>query len=132
MSANAKVGTGTTITFGTSTGFTPKVLDMQVFSMSREAINTSDFSTTAAHTFIPADLVDFGDLTLEIEWDAATSVTVPYGAAAETITITPKGGGSVAFSGFITEYTPSIPMEDKMTASITIKVTGDITDAGPS
>lgn len=33
------------------------------------------------------------------------------------------------FSGFLTGYTPNAPMEDKMSASVTIKVTGTTTVA---
>jgi hypothetical protein len=36
-------------------------------------------------------------------------------------------GTTWTFDGFLTDYSPKDPMLDKMTATATVKVTGDIT-----
>lgn len=131
------IGTGTTIGFGTS-GFSLELLDVDGPGLSREFVETSHMGTAAPgagqmgnKTFLPKRQVDPGELTFECHLDP--DVIPPIHAAAETITITfplPAGGATAATwacSGFITSYEPSDPMEDKMTVSITVKLTGPIT-----
>lgn len=121
----AEIGTGTTITF--SSGFFAEILDITGPGAAREAIATSHMGTGSAHTFVPADLVDWGELSVEIAFDPATKP--PIRGAVETITITfPNSAASTwAFSGFLTGFEPSDPLEERMTASATIKVTGVVT-----
>ena len=119
------IGTGTTIAF--SSGFFAEILDVSGPSAARESVQVSHMGTTNAHVFTPTDLVDWGELTVEIGFDPGTKP--PMNGAAETVTITfPNSGASTwAFSGFMTAFEPSVPLEDRMTGSATIKVTGDVT-----
>jgi len=123
-SPSVDIATGITITFGTSE-FTAEILDVTPPGMSREAIETTHQGTTGQKTFMPADLYDSGELGFDIHFNPDTSP--PIGSAAETITITFPSGATWAFTGFMTGYAPSAPLEDKMTASVTVKVTGAIT-----
>ena len=118
------IGTGIAITF--STGFLAEILDVSPPGASRESIQTSHMGTTSAHTFTPADLVDWGELVVEMAFNPSTAI--PIGGAAETITITfPDSGTAVwTFTGFMTGFEPSAPLEDRMTATATIKVTGKV------
>lgn len=118
----AIIGTGTTITFGTSTGFTPDVIAFgQMASWERPAIETSHMGTVSWHSFAPGELVDPGECQMTIAFQA--SEVPPITAVPETITITFQGG-TISGSGFITSYTPNAPLEERMTADITIKWTG--------
>lgn len=122
----ARIGTGTTISFGTSS-FTPDVIAFgQMASWERPAIETSHMGTTDWHTFLPGDLVNPGECQLTIAFDVGD--IPPITAAPETITIG-GFGGTIAGTGFITSYTPSAPLEDRMTADITIKWTSTNTQA---
>lgn len=125
----AMIGTGTTIAFTNSShgDFFAEILDISPPNASREAIQTSHMGTTNAHTFVPADLTDWGELNCEIAFDPRD--TPPIGVAADTITITfPNSAASTwAFTGFMTSYEPSVPLEDRATANVTIKVTGQVT-----
>ena len=118
------ISTGITITF--STGFLAEILDVSPPGSSRESIQTSHMGTTNAHTFTPADLVDWGELTVEMAF--APGTTPPITSVAEEIVITfPDSGASTwTFSGFMTGFEPSAPLEDRMTASATIKVSGAV------
>lgn len=118
------IGTGIVITF--STGFFAEILDVSPPGASRESIQTSHMGTTAAHTFTPADLVDWGEMTVEMGFLPSTAP--PMTGVAESITITfPNSGAAVwTFTGFMTGFEPSAPLEDRMTASATIKVTGAV------
>ncbi|MFE3839419.1 phage tail tube protein [Pseudogemmobacter sonorensis] len=40
--------------------------------------------------------------------------------------ITYPNGVTVSFDGFIQEYTPAIPLDDRLTATVNIRVTGDV------
>lgn len=130
----ADVGTGTSITFGTS-GFDANLLSIDGPSSTRESVETSHMGTTGDHTFMPADLVDRGEVSLTFEFDPDKEP--PIDQAAETITITwpvPSGssnGATWQFTGFMTDYSPGAAIDERMEASATIKISGDInfTDA---
>ena len=127
--ASPLVGTGTTITFGTS-GFSANIMSVDGPGITREAIETTHMGTTTAKTFIPADLIDGGEMSFTMQFDGA--LDPPTDAAAETITIDWGGAGTGekwTFSGFMTGFNPSSPLEELMTASATLKVTGDVTVA---
>lgn len=120
------IGTGSYIEF--ASGFFAKILDITPPGMSRESIQSSHMLTPDnAHTFIPAKLVDYGELTVEMQFDP--DVVPPIDSDPETITIHfPDSGGTTwEFEGFMTGYEPSDPLEDLMVATATIKVTGKVT-----
>lgn len=120
----AEIGTGITIAF--QSGFFAEILDVKGPSAAREAIQTSHMGTTNAHTFVPADLVDWGELVVELAFDPAKDPNTAMTAAAESITMTfpDSGAAKWVFSGFMTGYEPSIPFEDRCTCTATIKVSG--------
>jgi hypothetical protein len=135
------VGHGTTITFGTS-GFTANIMSVRWSGIQRTAVETSHMATTAPganqfgnKTFIPSDLSDPGELTLELHFNPQTNP--PIDAVAETMTVTwPLVAGdstpaSWACSGFVTGFDLTDPLEDKMTSTCTIKLSGKVsmTDA---
>ncbi|MBT8046399.1 MAG: hypothetical protein KJN67_04460 [Pontiella sp.] len=122
--------TGATITFGTS-GFSQNWQSIGLPGANRGSYDTTHLGTTTARTHAPIDLVDWG--TLEIEFDFDPDDRPPIDQPAETITITwplPSGGSTAATlvgSGFMTDYTVNGPLEEKMTATATIKWSGDLT-----
>jgi len=119
------IGTGTTITF--ATGFFAEILDISPPGASRVSINMSHMTTTNAHAFDPGDLVDWGEMGVDLAFDP--SEEPPIEDAKETVTITfPNSAASTwAFTGFMTGFEPSVPLEDRMTASATVKVDGKVT-----
>jgi hypothetical protein len=121
------VGTGTTITFSSS--FFAEVLDISGPGFSREAIDTTHMGTTVAKTYIPGDLYDGGELTVEMAFVPSTDMTTPITGTTETVTITfaNSQASTLAFSAFMVGFEPSIPLEERMTASATLKVTGAVT-----
>lgn len=127
MSVTAKTGLGTTIVFGTS-AFSAKIIDIgQIASVSRETIDASNMSTTLWIEKLVADLTDPGELQFDIEY--LGSVDPPVTAVAETVTIDIRAQGTgykVTGSGAITGFTPAVPHNDKMTASITVSWLGAV------
>ena len=130
----ADIGTGATITFGTSSN-TFDLTSIEISDVSREAIDTTNLGTTTARTFIPTDLYDPGSIDIEFDYDDdnVSSNAPQFSAAAETITITwpivgtVAAGGKFAASGFMTNFGVSTPLEDKITGSGTFKMSGAIT-----
>lgn len=131
------VTTGSTIVFGTS-GFTSEIMSFTWSGIAREPIDTSHLGTAAAssnefgnRTFIPGRLIDPGEATLERHFDPDQDI--PIGAVAETITITfPLVTGDTtaanwAGSGFATAFDVTGPLDEKMTATMTVKFSGNIT-----
>jgi hypothetical protein len=117
---------GITIGFGTSTSFTPQVIDVQLPEESVERVQTSHQGTTVAHTYIPSDLAENDTLEFTIHFDAAKKP--PVGATPETITVTLPDTSTVAFSGFIERAThPEWALDGKMMSRIIVKVSGDVT-----
>jgi len=127
----ADTGNGTTVTFGTSS-FTAAIDSVEWGGMERPAINTSHLGTTSYETFMPGDMVDPGEVTLNIQYDP--DAQPPIAGAAETITIrypTPSGGSAGAThvgTGFVTKFTPGNAKNNElMMGSVTIKFSGSIT-----
>lgn len=124
------IGTGTTITFGTS-AFSADILDVSGPNLQRGSVDLSHMGTTTARTFVPTDLYDGGEVTFDILFDPADALP-PINGDAETITIDPAGVGAtdtLQFSGFMTGFEYGFPFEDRMTASVTVKVAGAVAKA---
>ncbi len=121
------VGTGTTAVFGTS-AFAADLLRVGWGGITRDVINTSHMGTTLDHTFMPVDLVDNGELTLEMAFIG--DLDPPIDGAIETLTIDFAGvgiGHKSSASIFVTGVEIDAGLEDKMTLTLTCKVTGAIT-----
>lgn len=135
--ATVNDGTGTTITFATSS-FTAEITNIEWGGIERESIDTTNLSAAAPgandfgnRTFIPSALADPGELTLEIHFNPDT--LPPVHLVAETITVTfPLVSGDTtaakwAGSGFATGYGAVVPLGDKMTTTMTVKMSGNQT-----
>ena len=125
----ADIGTNATVTFANSS-FNMFITDISWDGITRPAIQTTYLGTSGAHTFMPGDLYDAGSMTLQCQWDI--NKAIPYGSTAETITFAPPvapgymTAGSWVAVGFITDAGVQVPLEDMMTATVTIKFTGTI------
>lgn len=124
-----KIGTGSTITF--STGFFAEITAINWSGIERESFETTHMGSTGGYKqFLPGNLVDPGEL--EVEMFLAPETPPPITGAAETVTVTmpsagPGGTSTWAASGFLTEFEWEDPVEDVMKATATIKFSGAIT-----
>jgi hypothetical protein len=121
----ATVGTGTTITF--DTGFFAEILSVNWSGITRPSIDTSHMGTATAMTYTPGSLFDPGELQVEIAFVPGTAP--PWDSVAETCTVTWPDAGTAtwAASGFMTEFEVSGALEERLTATGTVKLSGDIT-----
>ena len=122
------VGTGTTIVFGTS-AFEAHLLSVNGTDITRAVVDSTHMGTTGERTKIFGDLFDPGSVECEIALDP--DAQPPIGAAVETITITfpiPTGmatGANIAGTGACTAWSWGDPLEDKMTATMTVTWDGE-------
>lgn len=117
-------GFGITVTF--ANGFLAEIIDCTPPEESREAVDTSHSTTPQGRkTFIPSDLIDDGELQVTIAFHPDKAV--PIDQPAEQTTINFPSGTTWAFEGFMTNHAPAAPIDDRMTADVTIKASGPIT-----
>lgn len=128
---------GGSITFGTSTVLSGAG-DVGILSGGRSAVTVEDIDTSHAgtsgdnKTYIPADLVEGGTYDFEVMYDPDDDIDALVGVS-QTITITyplPSGkmsAATCAFTGYINSWSEELPIDDKMTCSISIKVASDPT-----
>jgi hypothetical protein len=135
------LGTGTTITFGTS-GFTAELLSLRWTGISRNVVDTTPLSITPAPTgqignrrYKAAHAVDPGSL--ECEFHFNPDLKPPLDGVQELITVTfPMVAGDATApiwkcNGMLTSWDiEGISLDEKMVARGTIKLTGSIEIVG--
>lgn len=105
--------------------------DLQGPSGSKTMIDTTTKSSTArTRTFIPG-LIDEGEISLNIVYNPDEPTTVQLitdfqssSTTAADWKILVDTDDTCTFSGYVSGFSPSAPMDDVQTADITIKVTG--------
>lgn len=112
-------------TIGTILSFTPPNITRDIIDI------TSSSSANFAREFI-AGLIDYGEAGFEMLWDINNTAD----ALLRTISLerTPRTyratfaqytpARTITFLGYLTGYERDAPLEDKMMATVTIKVTG--------
>lgn len=116
-------GQGTTIQIGIADiSFLAGIIDLTPPGASREAIDMTDFGAGTARIFEPAELVDYGELSVDIIFDPADIPDIT--GTTQYVIITYPDATLFGFHAFITGVEASVPMDDKATATITMKVTG--------
>ena len=114
---------GTTIQIGIDdVSFIAQVIGVTPPSASRESIDMTHIGTEDAKIFEPADLVDWGEMSVEVIFDPATVPEIA--GTTQYVIITYPDATLFGFNAFVTGFEPSVPMDDKATATITMKVSG--------
>jgi len=129
----ADVGTGATFVFGT-TAVALDITSIETSGASRESLDVTTLATSGARVFIPGDLYDPGEISLEglLDPNLGDALVTKIGAVTETGTITfpiPSGGvagATFAATCFLTEFETSVGIDEEMTFSATLKLTGAI------
>lgn len=137
MSTNAAIGWSTL--FKSGNGATPEVFATiaEVTSItppafSRDTVDaTHEQSPYGFREFIPG-LTDAGEVSFDMNFVPDSSDVAAFlaefeaagGAAVKNRQIVFPDGSYFVFAGILTGYEPDAPIDDKMSASVTIKVTG--------
>lgn len=121
--ATPEISTGTTIAFES---FFAEILSFEHSGMERGSVDVSHMGTTGQREFIPTDLYDAGELTVEMHFDATQLPPMDVSNTPSSCLITFPGGSGSTWTGtaFMTNFAYSAPLEDKMTATATLKYDG--------
>lgn len=136
----AKIGLGTTVGYETTPGsgtYTTvgEVIEFSPPASSMDTVDATDFSHSDGHRRFIAGLIDAGEITVTFNFDPALSV---YGAIDTIYKSRVIRKWRFAYAGstvntvvdaFVTGLSRAVPMDDKMTMEITLKVSGTMTEA---
>lgn len=118
--------TGSTVTLS---GFTAEILDISGPSAKRDTIDTSHMGSVDVRTFIPKALMDWGEVKLEVAFDGEIPTFSTSTSACSIKWGSGNGAKTWTFDCFVTGFDVKAPLEDKMTASLTLKIAGKPTSA---
>lgn len=139
MATSAAIGYGSKFELGN--GATPEVYAeiAEVFeitppSESTDTIDASHMKSPGAMREFIQGLTDPGEASFEMNFvPGSVSETAILAAraarAARGCRITFPNGANWSFSGLVTGYEPAVPNDDKMTATVTFKVSGSVVRA---
>lgn len=134
MSTSAGIGHGTKFAIGN--GATPEVFtdaagvtSLSGPGLSRDMIDVTDMDSPDGYREFIGALKDAGEVQVDLEFDPDGSTTSALlsllgQTSAKNFRITFPDTTAWAFSGWLSNFEPSDPHDDKMTASATFKVTG--------
>lgn len=124
---------GTVLGLGNGDGppetFTPvaEVTNIDVLDVKVDTNDVSSHDSAGQwREFIPG-MKDAGELSMDLNYDPALHGTLWTAVGVEKnwqITLTDGGAATVAFAAIVTGFKAQAPFDDKLAASITIKVTG--------
>lgn len=101
-------------------------------NMSRETIDTTALDTSGGYrTFIPS-FRDAGELNMEMNFtlDTYDDLKLDFEASAIRywqVVFPDTGSTTLEFGGYVTSLGTAISTDDKVTASVTIKISGSVT-----
>ncbi len=136
----AKIGLGTTVGYETTPGGGTYTTVGEIFEFSpptssMDTVDATDFSHSDGHRRFIAGLIDPGEVAFTLNFDPALSV---YGALDTIYKARVVRKWKFAYAGstvntvvdaLVTGLGRAVPMDDKMTMEVTLKVSGVMTEA---
>lgn len=137
MTTQAKLGYGSS--FKTGDGGSPEtftawgeITSITPPARARDSVDASHELSPSAHREFIAGLVDAGEVTVEMNFvpGGATflAICAEYdlsgSSAVKNRQIVFPDGSILAFAAFVTGDAPELPLDDKMSISVTLKVSG--------
>jgi len=122
-------------TFSYDGGAVADVLSISAPSVSVATIDTTNLG--AVHRTFIAGTIDSGEVSLEIMYDPMSDTdiedswdnTATTAPVSKTCVVTFSDSATYTFSAIITAFSTSVAIDDKVTASLTLKITGAVTVA---
>lgn len=127
---------GTTLKIGGTAG--TAVVNVESIEGPEQTVETIDMTahdSGSAYREIAPTFIDAGEVTLRIQWDPnnATHKNAAGGlryllaqrtSSTFAITYPSSPAASDVFTAYVTAFTPSAPFDDKLTADVTLTLTG--------
>jgi len=126
--SDAQHGHGATLA-ATTVGTVGNVINVSVDGQTRDPVDISSMDSTSKFREFIAGMADAGEITVEVNYDGsaagvADKLNTSYQAGTIlTWTITFSGINTFVCNGIITNLGIATPFDDKITQSITIKLT---------
>lgn len=127
MTTSAAIGYGSS--FGIYNGSTyddvAEITSITWPGYSRDAIDATNMDSPDTFREYIAGLMDAGEATIEMNFVPSSSdvIIAAMVAGVGQFKITAASGVNIVFSAIVTGYEPQAPVDDKMSASATFKVT---------
>lgn len=106
------------------------VTNIDVLDVEVDTIDATTHDSASQWREFIGGLKDAGELSMEINYDPAVHGTI-FSALGETrhqkITLTDSGAASVEFDAILSGFSAEAPYDDKLSATVTLKVTGAVT-----
>jgi len=130
MASDGTHGHGTALVAGTN-GTVGNIISVSIDGQTRDAVDISTMDSTSKFREFISGMADAGEVTVEVNYDGsaagvANDLNTLYqaGAVATTWTIVFSDTSDFESFGCITNMSVAVPFDDKITQSITIKLTG--------
>ena len=125
-------GNGTTLSIDGGTTTVANLVSVTPYNVSLALIDSTDMDSTWRESI--GGLKDGGDCSFEIAYDPAgathQAITTAFGGAlAQSIVVTYSNADTCSFSAIVTSFSPSAAIDDKITASVGMKISGAVTFA---
>lgn len=107
------------------------VTGIDVLDIDADTLDVSSHSSTGQWREFVNGMKDAGELSMEINYDPALHDTVYQLVGGDyrnmKIVLPDAGAAEVAFKALVTGFSVEAPFDDKLAATITVKVTGAVT-----
>lgn len=126
MSTSATIGSGAIFKIGTTP--VAEIIGITPPELTQDAVEATHMDSTSRE-YIPG-LKDGGEIGLEFNYTAggyAAMLALRTAGVAAAVSIEAPTGDVWAASAILTALGAEIPIDDRMTGSATLKVTGDVT-----
>ena len=125
---------GTTWSYSTNGGTTyipvADVTEVSILDVSVETIETTTHGSPNGWRTFVGGVKDGGELKMSVNYDPALHASIYATIGSDTlkhkIVIPDAGLADVVFTGIVTGFSAGAPYDDKLSAEITIKVSGEL------
>ena len=123
----SEIGHGTSMTFGT---FVAEINNLGGPSIAQDSVETTHLGTVGRWREFCFGLKDAGEVTLDVNFSPDTDVPLGEQSTLEISWSLPEGQATNATwsaDAFLTGYEPDAVVDDRLSASVTFKLSGAIT-----
>ena len=132
MASNAFAGVGTVLQMNTNA--IAEINSITGPNMSRDQIDVTSLDSTSGYREFIAGFRDGGELTLNMNFtrDSYDDFLIAFqddSAQAFSVALPDAGATTFTFNGWVTGLGMAVPLDDKVTSDVTIKISGPVTMA---
>lgn len=129
MPTSADIGHGSQFSIynGSTYDAVAQVTSITPAGWTQDAIDATNMDSTDGYREFIAGLKDAGEVQISIDYvpSASDQILAAFASATQkTYKITHPNNVTLTFTAIVTSYQPEVPLDDKMTATATFKISG--------